>query len=424
MENILLETRNLSKRFCRDPRLAQKYTIEDILWEFRRQSEQSDSLRKGEFWAVNNVSLQLKAGESLGLIGHNGSGKSTLLNLLIGILRPTRGEIRWYTDRIIMIDNQSGLNPVQTGRENIYNKLSMHGMPLKEISENVDEIIDHSGIRDFIDSPLGTYSTGMRLRLAFSIYTRLCPDVFIIDEALGGGDIKFREKFNHFLRNYLENGGSLILVSHEPIILQSLCDQCLILDHGKEYRLGKTSEVLFDYYELMQIKAEDQINTQLPLSQQANQTSLFNQQGYQFGMVQITEVKITPLDAPEVRPGSQVKFEIICESQIDKENIEVYILVRRSDTSHLALLYGGYGDRSYSIKVGTNHFSCLVENLPFMPGRYNLIAGISHMENHSMLGLKGVTDVPMYLEVKSFHHPALQVCQGVQTSIYLPGQWH
>uniref|UniRef100_B8HVF9 ABC transporter related n=1 Tax=Cyanothece sp. (strain PCC 7425 / ATCC 29141) TaxID=395961 RepID=B8HVF9_CYAP4 len=421
MGNLLLEANNLSKRFCRDPRLALRYTTADIFWEFRRK-QGDDHLRCNEFWAVRDVNLELRSGEALGLIGHNGSGKSTLLNLLMGILRPTRGEIRWYTDRIVMIDPQSGLNPIQTGRENIYNKLSMHGIPEQEISKNVSEIIDRSEIAEFIDAPLGTYSTGMRLRLAFSIYTVLRPDVFIIDEALGGGDIRFREKFNVFLRNYRMSGGSIILVSHEPIIIQSLCDRCIALDHGQIYRSGQTEKVLFDYYELMQVKVEAQSFSMPTASRGFSDLIDITQVDSQYGSVQIVEVKILPLDADEIRPGGKVRFEIICNSNIELKNISASIMICQGE-HRLALIHGGYGDRTYCLQIGYNQFSFTVFQLPCMPGNYQLLAAISLADTHALLAVKGVEDSPFAFSVRNYSHPVLQLSQALKTLIYLPAEW-
>ncbi len=224
MQNQLppyLRVLDLSKRFCRNPRKAVRYTLEDILADFNPFQRQSVELRADEFWALRNLNFELGRGEALGLVGLNGAGKSTLANLLAGIYKPTLGQVRWNTDRVVTLDRNSGLSPTQTGKENILTRLAMHGFSQAERQRGLNEIVSFSGLKNFIDSPLGTYSAGMRLRLAFSIYTLLRPDVFIIDEALGAGDLKFQEKFNLFLQDHLQRNGSLILVSHHPYVLQN-----------------------------------------------------------------------------------------------------------------------------------------------------------------------------------------------------------
>ncbi|BAY92051.1 MULTISPECIES: ABC transporter ATP-binding protein [unclassified Tolypothrix] len=425
MAHILLEAEHLSKRFCRRPELALRYTAQDILREFRRSPWGDDRLRPGEFWATRDVNLQLYAGEVLGLVGHNGAGKSTLLNLLTGILRPTLGQVRWYTDQIVLMDGDSGLNPIQTGRENIYNKLSLHGVSNSLIDKGLDEIIHYSGIGNFIDAPVGTYSTGMRLRLAFSIYTQLQPDVFIIDEALGGGDIRFRQKFENYLRDYITKGGAILLISHDLFIMQSLCHRCVLLNEGQVVSTGPTMEILHAYYELMQVREEDyQQAINLPLPTQSEvEIQEMPVLGKQFGAVEIQQFEIYGLDGGEIRPGCKVRFRLVCHSQITYPRIVLGFSLGQADLSPLAVVLGGYGDRSYSLQVGENEFCGTIDNLPLMPGRYQLIASVLECETQALLGLKGYEDAPFIFEVKSYIDPALQLAQGQKAIFYLPINW-
>jgi lipopolysaccharide transport system ATP-binding protein len=425
MGNILLETEHLSKRFCRRPELALRYTAKDILREFRRDSHGGDYLRLGEFWAVRDVNLQLYAGEVLGLVGHNGAGKSTLLNLIAGILHPTLGQIRWYTDRIVIMDNDSGLNPIQTGRENICNKLSLHGVSNRQIQKSIDEIIHYSGISNFIDAPVGTYSTGMRLRLAFSIYTQLQPDVFIVDEALGGGDIRFRQKFENYLREYVKNGGAILLISHDLFVIQSLCHRCILLHEGQVLRTGATQEILHVYYELMQVQeqSQQQIVNQPSATQPDAKMHEALASGEQLGKVQIEGVEVCALDSNEIRPGSKVRFRMVCHSQIEYEQIAWGFSLNQADLSNLSVILGGYGEHSYSLQVGRNEFCCTVEQLPLMPGQYKLIVTVLDRNTQAILGLKGYEDAPCAFEVKSIPNPALQIAQSQKAIFYFPVKW-
>jgi lipopolysaccharide transport system ATP-binding protein len=425
MGHILLETENLSKRFCRSPERALLYTAQDILREFHRSSKGDDRLRPGEFWAVRDVNLQLYAGEVLGLIGHNGAGKSTLLNLITGILRPTLGQVCWYTDNIVLMDNDSGLHPVQTGRENIYNKLSLHGVSDRQIQKGLDEIIHYSGIGKFIDAPVGTYSTGMRLRLAFSIYTQLRPDVFIIDEALGGGDIRFRQKFENYLRDYIANGGAILLISHDLFIMQSLCHRCILLNEGQVFRAGSTDEILHTYHELMQVQEEHYpqvVNTSLP-SPPEEEIQEMPASGNQFGMVKIEQLEVCALNSSEIRPGCKVQFRLICHSQIAHPHIAIGFSLGQTDLSPLAVMLGRYTEPSYSLQVGQNEFYCTVDNLPLMPGRYQIIVTVLDRDTQALLGLKGHEDAPFIFDVKSYLDPALQIAQGQKAIFYIPVNW-
>jgi lipopolysaccharide transport system ATP-binding protein len=423
MEKILLETQHLSKRFCRDPRLSLRYTTQDIFWEFRRKSEGENCLRQGEFWSVYDVNLQLRSGEVVGLIGANGAGKSTLINLITGILRPTLGQVIWHTDQVITIDNQSGLNAVQTGRENIYNKLSMHGISEDLIDKNVNEIIDYSGIQTFIDAPVGTYSTGMRLRLAFSIYTQLQPDVFIIDEALGGGDIRFQQKFKGFLREYIKKGGSILLVSHEMYQIQSLCQRVILFDRGQIYDTGAPDRIIHTYNELMDA---NESNPDPALATIATDPSSIDEDliiGEKFGLVKIEAVEVFAIDGKDIIPGSKVEFRIICNSQIDNYPAIINLSLGQDELFPMAMMSGKYGDDYYQLKIGKNEFSCFIDRLPLLPGTYQVKVTIVENGSYDILGMKGYQDKPFYFEVKGYNDVGLNFARNRKCLFHMPIKW-
>ncbi|NJN85661.1 MAG: ABC transporter ATP-binding protein [Leptolyngbyaceae cyanobacterium SL_7_1] len=442
MGRLLLETKHLSKRFCRRPELALRYTGLDILREFRRLPDGGDRLRPGEFWAVQDINLELRSGEVLGLVGHNGAGKSTLLNLITGILRPTLGQVLWHTDSVILIDHQAGLSPVQTGRENIHNMLSLHGISESQIHKNIDEIINYSGVHDFIDAPVGTYSTGMRLRLAFSIYTQLQPDVFIIDEALGGGDIRFQQKFENYLREYISRGGAILLVSHDLFIVQSLCHQCILLDHGKIYQTGKTDAILFNYHQLMEVDYQNQQQKMLfsnalhssIASADAAEAELGNLAavGELFGAVEIEQLEVIAIattnsesfDEKVVFPGSKVRIRMVCQSQL--ENISImwgFLLGKSSQSSPLAIVVSDQESSSYCLQKGRNEFCCSIEQLPLLPGQYLLTGVVLARDTRSILGLKGYEDTPFPLEVKGSPDAAINAAMTFKCSLHIPAIW-
>lgn len=255
MGKTVLEIKNLSKRFCQRPELALRYSCADV-WRELCGKQPSDNLRNGEFWALQDVSLHIEQGEVLGVVGHNGAGKSTLINLIAGLIRPTRGAIHLSSPRVALMDHSGGLNPVQTGRENIVVQLTLHGCPQARIPHETEEAIAFAEVGEFIDAPVGTYSLGMRLRVAFSIYTRLNPDLFIVDEAISGGDIRFRAKFQSFIKRYLDGGGSMLLCSHEMFIIHLLCKRSIMLEKGRVCSYGPTAEVITFYQKSMEVEQE------------------------------------------------------------------------------------------------------------------------------------------------------------------------
>ena len=180
----------MSKKFCKDLKTSLWYGVKDLVSGITG-SQANRPLRDKEFWAVKDISFELRRGECLGLIGHNGAGKSTLLKILNGLINPDEGSVTMRGRVGALIELGAGFNPILTGRENIYNNGAVLGFTRKEIDAKVEEIIDFSEIREFIDMPVQNYSSGMKVRLGFSVAVQMEPDVLIIDEVLAVGDANF-----------------------------------------------------------------------------------------------------------------------------------------------------------------------------------------------------------------------------------------
>lgn len=190
------------------------------------------------FQALSEVSFSLQRGESLALLGHNGSGKSTLLQLLAGILQPTSGIIHCRGRIAPLIELGVGFHHELTGEENIYLNASLFGLSNREIRSRINDIIDFSGLGDFIDTPVKHYSSGMYMRLGFSVAVHVEPDVLLADEILAVGDIEFRNKCHARIRDMQSSGMALILVTHSPEEGRLFCKRFLRLDHGKVVESG------------------------------------------------------------------------------------------------------------------------------------------------------------------------------------------
>ena len=208
------------------------------------------------FHALSDVSLKLRKGESLGIIGLNGSGKSTLLQIISGTLEATLGTVRTSGRIAALLELGSGFNPDFTGKENIYLNATILGLSQSEIDTKYDDIVAFADIGEFIDQPIRTYSSGMSLRLAFAIIAHIEPDILIIDEALAVGDTLFVQKCMRFLRNFQEVG-SLVLVSHDIGAVQSLCDRCIWLHHGQIKGEGNTKEISEAYLSMVLCGGQD-----------------------------------------------------------------------------------------------------------------------------------------------------------------------
>ena len=193
-----------------------------------------EDLREGEFYAVRDVSFELRRGECLGLIGHNGAGKTTLLKMLNGLIKPDHGRIEMNGRVGALIALGAGFNPILTGRENIYINGSVLGLSKKEIDEKIDEIIDFAEIREFIDTPVQNYSSGMQVRLGFAVATALDPDVLILDEVLAVGDAKFRNKCYNKIGE-LQKTCAVIFVSHSMSQVARISSAGLFLQRGRAH---------------------------------------------------------------------------------------------------------------------------------------------------------------------------------------------
>jgi len=200
-----------------------------------------------EFWALRDISFEVKRGEVLGIIGHNGAGKSTLLKVISGILKPTRGSVQVNGVVVPMLELGSGFDFDLTGRENVFLNGSILGYSEKFLKEKYDEIVEFSELGQFIDVPLRNYSSGMVMRLAFSIATVVHPDILIVDEILAVGDADFQEKSKRRMLELMSGGTTVLFVSHSLAQIREMCDKVIWLDHGQMKMSGDT-KIVCDAY--------------------------------------------------------------------------------------------------------------------------------------------------------------------------------
>jgi ABC-type polysaccharide/polyol phosphate transport system ATPase subunit len=246
-DDVLVRVENVSKRFCRSLKRSLWYGLQDLGSEIGGrghgggrglpQSSADVQLRPDEFWAVKDVSFELRRGECLGLIGRNGAGKTTLLRMLNGLIKPDTGSVQVNGSVGGVIALSAGFNPILTGLENIKVQASLYGIKSTQLRPMIDEIIDFAEIGDFINSPIQTYSSGMQVRLGFAIAASLSPDVVLLDEVLAVGDETFQLKCLSKISQFAVEGKALILVSHQAIHIERMCSSCLLLKRNHPYEL-------------------------------------------------------------------------------------------------------------------------------------------------------------------------------------------
>ena len=244
-----IKVRSISKKFCKNLRRSMGYGIADLTKNLVGIKPDSTQLRRDEFWALDDVSFELKKGEILGIIGVNGSGKSTLLSVLSGIFPPDKGEviIRGQVGSLIAIG--AGIHPHMTGRENIYLNGTILGMSKEEINEMFDEIVQFSEIGDFLEAPVATYSSGMKVRLGFGVAIHRVPEVLLVDEVLAVGDIAFKKKCMNKMEE-IKRQSSIIFISHNMLQIERICNRVILLHKGKIMCEGEPEEIISQYYNL------------------------------------------------------------------------------------------------------------------------------------------------------------------------------
>ena len=261
--DTLVRVEGVSKRFCRSLKKSLWYGVQDIAGDLG-WGNPARELRADEFWALKHISFELRRGECLGLIGHNGAGKTTLLRMLDGLIKPDQGriEIRGRVGGLIALG--AGFNPILTGRENIYVNASVIGVSKREVNKKFDEIVDFSGIHEFIDAPVQSYSSGMSVRLGFAVAAILIqPDVLLLDEVLAVGDIGFIIKCMNAIRQLSKNS-AVIFVSHNMPFISWFCTRVMVLDQGRcLIDTNELGEGINEYYAMVKLEPQSRVRAKL-----------------------------------------------------------------------------------------------------------------------------------------------------------------
>lgn len=404
-EDILVSCERVSKRFCRSLKRSLWYGVKDIVKEFnpttgatavdgppedRRAAKAA--LRESEFWAVNDVSFELKRGECLGLIGHNGAGKTTLLKLLNGLIKPDFGRIRMRGRVGALIALGAGFNPILSGRENIYTNGLIKGLTRREIDSKIDEIIEFAEIAHAIDAPVRTFSSGMQARLGFAIAAHMNPDILLIDEVLAVGDISFRNKCLRFIEGVRSRGGGIILVTHSFNQVLSSCPKALLMDKGARVAFGSSPEVIDKALELQFEMEEDQPKSVIKESPRG---VLKDDSG-----VRIAEYSFSGIEGEEILSGKPVKIEITVESEREIEGLFWSFSVWTQDGAQILVSkISSDSGLTWTLPKGRTVFRAVTGPLWLPPKRYSVRLGLA--VGNRMLDLVGFERERIWIKVQS-----------------------
>jgi len=341
--------------------------MEDMGAELVGGSRQHDILRPEEFWAVNDVSFELRRGECLGLIGRNGAGKTTLLRMLNGLIKPDHGKIEMRGRVGALIALGTGFNPILTGRENIYVNGSVLGLTKREIDEKIEDIIDFAEIRDFIDAPVQSYSSGMQVRLGFAVATALEPDVLLLDEVLAVGDGAFRTKCFVRISALLRNA-AVIFVSHSEEQLTRICTSGIVLKQGTVAHLGTLKDCMTTYRDM----------------QPENTVA---QNAYHDPAVQRAELK---LETTEHASGDDLHFKM--HYSLDREiKLSLHVLSVVDESGSLVAVCDLLPVWN-TFPAGTATPSFTVRSLSLRPGSYTFSLEVASVEHATVLIRKHFRD--------------------------------
>lgn len=313
-------------------------------------------------WALRDVSFEVQPGEVLGIIGRNGAGKTTLLKILSRITEPTTGEARIYGRVSSLLEVGTGFHPELTGRENIYLNGTILGMRRAEIDRKFDEIVDFAEIEKFIDTPVKRYSSGMYVRLAFSVAAHLEPEILLVDEVLAVGDAAFQKKCLGKMSDVAKEGRTVLFVSHNMAAMQKLCTRAILLNHGQVVTGGKTNNVISKY--LM----ESTNLAQISLSERRDR------QGS--GDIRFTSVVLQNEKGENLssfHSGQNVKFVFRYKNNLsrDLKNLHLAIGIDNQIGGRIVLLSSEVTNEVFStVPIDVNSIEIYIERLPLTSGRY------------------------------------------------------
>lgn len=375
MSDIAIRVENLSKQYRIGTKEIQHDTLMSaaIAWaksplENFRQLRRLSSFKNGDeadvLWALRDVSFTVKHGEVLGIIGRNGAGKSTLLKILSRITPPSSGRITLNGRVASLLEVGTGFHPELTGRENIYLNGTILGMTKAEVDQKFDEIVDFSGVEKFIDTPVKRYSSGMKVRLAFSVAAHLEPEILLIDEVLAVGDIEFQNKCLGKMNEVAYSGRTILFVSHNMAAIQNLCPSCLLFEKGMVEMASITSDVISHY-----------LNTSEKNRDNILLASRIDRHGS--GRMKFTNLEIFDNTKKEVavsQTGEPLIVKISYDADESAINENAVILLKfvnlEGSIMFACLTRSSFNGLLRLSKTGT--IECYIPKLPLLPGRYSI----------------------------------------------------
>ena len=380
MSSTVIRAESLSKRYILGSEIDRNQNFRELIGgalmqPFKRLRRlQGNSKQQQAFWALRDISFEIARGEVVGIIGANGAGKTTLLKILSRITAPTIGAVHYKGRIASLLEIGTGFHPDLSGRENIYINGAILGMCKSEIHKRFDEIVDFSGVHQFLDTPVKRYSTGMYVRLAFAVAAHLDPDILIVDEVLAVGDVEFQKKCLSRMQSISEGQGKTVLfVSHNLDAIQRICSEAIYLQEGKLAYQGNVASAIETY-----------LSRSTRIAELADISSVTERSGT--GRVKVTEFCVEDSEGRAVsvlQAGKSYKFEMryATHESLERE-LKVIATIELSDNrgTTVLLLSSDYTQSGISIFKKNGKLACNIDD-------FNLVAGDYHITLY--LGVKG-----------------------------------
>jgi lipopolysaccharide transport system ATP-binding protein len=378
-DDYAIKVEGVSKKFSRNLRRSLFLGTVDLAKSFFNIKPDTTKLRKSEFWSLKDISFEVKKGEIFGVIGENGSGKSTLLRLIAGIFPPDKGRIVVNGSVGSLIAVGAGFHPHMTGRENIFLNGTILGMSREEIKQKFDDIVKFADIGGFLDAPVSTYSSGMKVRLGFSIAIHRVPEVLLVDEVLAVGDISFKKKCMERMEE-IRKQTSIIFISHDMRQVERICNRVMVIDKGKELFTGDTLQAIDFYYKHTIAKDIQNIDPKLLILEST-------------GDIYNIKLKITNELGNEqdiFKHKEKIVFQFNFESREEYKNPILGLDILSPEGITITSLKNViYGKKRPAIKRGKNQFKVVLEDNSLMPGVYKIAFKWRKEDNFSLVSATG-----------------------------------
>jgi lipopolysaccharide transport system ATP-binding protein len=380
MIDTVISVESLGKRYIighqRPKTDGIRHVIEDAVrapFVWFRSHQYQKKPQKEEFWALKDVSIQVKQGEVVGILGRNGAGKSTLLKVLSRITEPTNGRIRLKGRVASLLEVGTGFHPELTGRENIFLNGAILGMARDEIKKKFDEIVAFAEIEKFLDTPVKRYSSGMYVRLAFSVAAHLDPEILVVDEVLAVGDVAFQRKCLGKMAEAHTRSRTVLFVSHNLAAVESFCSRGIVLEQGKMRFDGPAKKAIDFYLESLRVNGTASHDDVIHLGSSPGRPAKYRPQ---LKKLELFDLADRPLRG-NLPAGEGLKAVIYVELENPCPNVDAELGFYTLGGERVCTAHSAYEPcRQHKRRVGEQIFLCEIPNLPLLPGEYKINVGL------------------------------------------------